>query len=64
MHPIHCDLSKAWSARQHLLAARLARPPAEVVRLPADFRCETGQWHDFNGSDSVSKDTKPKGFPT
>jgi len=31
-------------------------------RNPADFRYETVQWQGFNGADSASKDTKPKGF--
>src|SRR5258708_38021313 len=39
-----------------------ARPVIEAVRARPDFRCETGQWQHFNGSDSAPKDTKPKGF--
>src|SRR5437868_642642 len=58
-----CHHTKAWLTRQHmpvvLTARQRFRPPD-----PTNFRCETGQWPGSNGSDSVPKDTKPKGFPT
>src|SRR4051812_8484884 len=57
------DFSKASLAEQHPLDAR-SYPDKRVPRYrnPADFRCETVQWQGFNGPDSTSKDTKPKGF--
>ena len=38
-------------------------PRKRVLRYrnSADFRYETGEWQGFNGIDSTSKDTKPKG---
>jgi hypothetical protein len=57
------NLSKASPAGQHLHTHK-GSPRKRVPRYrnPADFRYETVQWPDFNGPDSTSKDTKPKGF--
>ena len=60
-HP--CDLTKAWSARQHLLTARTGPQRLRTVPNPADFRCETGQWQGFNGPDSAQKIPNLKAFP-
>src|ERR1700712_2738118 len=62
------DLTKAWYSRQHpsqhLLIAR--RAPRKVRQLQ-NRRISVAKQRNgrcFNGSESVPKDTKPKGFPT
>jgi hypothetical protein len=56
------NLIKAAPAGQHLRAQGFPQWRVPRYRNPADFRYETVQWQGFNGPDSISKDTKPKGF--